>query len=73
MADNGIKQQANYNELERKAKRKARADKIKFANDLAEQAQRPVDSKNKHIASLDVFLENQLIQTSMCDMVMEVL
>lgn len=36
----------NYNELEKKVKRGARADKRKFFNDLADQAQRAADSKN---------------------------
>lgn len=51
----------NYNELERKVKRKARADKRKWAKDLANQAQRVADSKNMRVASLDVFLGSGLI------------
>lgn len=36
----------NYNELEKEVKRKARADKRKWANDLANQAQSAAESNN---------------------------
>lgn len=46
--DNETKRQATqkYNELAKEVKRKARADKRKWANDIAEQAQRAADSNN---------------------------
>ena len=46
--DSVIKNEATQkrNELDKEVKRKARADKRKFANDLADQAQRAADSNN---------------------------